>query len=92
MTAFVRIVMQLLVARLLAIGPIGDLADLLFDSGVTEDQLVDGATIVALGLLVAIPKLLESTGWGARIVEWWNLILSWGRSASGPEYQPKHLG
>jgi len=92
MTAFVRIVMQVIVARLLAVGPIGTLAEHLFEAGITHDQIVDGATIFAIGLLVVIPKLLESTGWGSTVVEWWNLILSAGRSRTGPAYVGKHEG
>lgn len=91
MTALVRTIMQVAIARLLA-SPLGEWAYPLLDqTGVTEERLADYATVVVLGAGVAVARALKSQPLGARIVEWANLILSWGRTAAGPEYQAKHL-
>lgn len=91
MTALIRTLMQVVIARILAT-PIGEWAyPLLADLNITEERLADYGTIVVLGLGVGAAKVLKSTDIGAKTVEWVNLILSWGRSAAGPEYQAKHL-
>lgn len=91
MTALIRTTMQVVIARVLAT-PLGDLIYPLLDAtGLTEERLADTLTIVVLGLGVGLGRILKSTSWGGRIVEWVNLVLSWGRSAAGPAYQPKHL-
>lgn len=91
MTALIRTVMQVAVSRLLAT-PFGEaLFPLLEQTGVTEERLADYLTVVVLGLGVAAARVLKANRFGAKAVEWANLILSWGRTAAGPGYEPKHL-
>lgn len=91
MTALIRTAMQLGIARVLAT-PIGLAAfEFLEPLGMTAERLADYATVIVLGAGVALARALKSHPIGARLVEWVNLILSWGRTVAGPEYQPKHL-
>lgn len=92
MTALIRTVMQLLIARLLAT-PVGGWAYPVFEAtGVTAERLADIATVFVLGLGVAAARFVRSTGWGAYVVAYANMILSLGRSAGGPAYVGKHEG
>lgn len=87
MTAIVRTLAQFAVARLLAVGPVAALVETL---GWHPDQITDWLTAVTLGLLILVPDALARYGWGARVVHWWNLIISLGRSTEGPSYRGRH--
>ena len=90
MTALIRIAMRVGIARILAT-PLGvGLYKLLEPLGIDAERLADYATILVLGLGVAIAKALKTHPAGARIIEWVNLIISWGQTAAGPKYEPKH--
>lgn len=91
MTALIRTIMQLAVARLLTAPFGGTLHTLLDVAGLTETQVVDVATVVALGLIVGASKLAARSERLAKAVRVWNLILSWGRSATDPSYVPRHV-
>lgn len=86
MTALVRSLIQLLLARLLATGTGAALISLLATAGISEEDLVNYATVVAFGFMVQMGRILGSLPAGEMLAKWWNLIVSAGTSRDNPSY------
>lgn len=89
MIRLIRMVMQVVIARLLAWGPIGALWELWSPQiGISQEAVIDFATLFALGVMAWLTELAKRTDATAKILEWWNMIISLGQSKSDPVYVP----
>lgn len=89
MIRFIRIGMQVAIARILATGPGAALWEQVELFGLSEEAVVDAATLFLVGVLVALAEVAKRHPLTAKVERGWNLIISLGQSAADPTYEKR---